>query len=126
MHRQLQLVDVRWLDVSPRRAGRRAAIGAWLMLRRPVLGSKEAAANSHHVIGALVLTTTAIAAAEVTRSLRVLNCPWGLALLSDLFLGSAAAAAQTASAIAGLALLLLSLPRGPIRHRYGGWNAQIV
>jgi len=103
-----------------------AAIGAWLMLSRLVLGSEEATANYHHVIGALVLTTVAIAAAEVARSVRVLNCLWGLVLLSDLVLRNETAAVQTASTVAGLALLLLSLPRGPVRHRYGRWNAQIV
>jgi hypothetical protein len=51
-----------------------AAIGAWLMLSRLVLGSEEAAANFHHVIGSLVQTTTANVAAEVARSVRVSNC----------------------------------------------------
>jgi uncharacterized membrane protein len=102
-----------------------AAIGAWLMLSRLALGSEETTANAHHVIGALVLTTTAIAAAEVARPVRLLNCLWGIALLSDLFL-SDETAVQAASAIAGLALILLSLSRGPVRHRYAQWNEQIV
>jgi uncharacterized membrane protein len=103
-----------------------AVIGAWLMLSRLALGTDDATANWHHLIGAMVLTTTAIAAAEVARSLRVLNCLWAVALLSDLFLRDETAAVQVASVLAGLALLVLSLPRGPVRHRYAGWNAQIV
>ena len=96
------------------------------MLSRLALGSDDMTANSHHVIGALVLTTTAIAAAEVARSVRILNCVWAVALLSDLFLRDEPATVQAATAIAGLALLFLTLPRGRVRHRYAGWNAQIV
>jgi hypothetical protein len=103
-----------------------AAIGAWLMLSRVVLGSDEATANVHHVIGALVLTTTAIAAAEVARPVRFLNCVWAVGLLSHIFLTDATITVQAASAIAGLALLVLSVPRGRVRHRYAGWNAWLV
>ncbi|MCW5735722.1 MAG: NAD-dependent epimerase/dehydratase family protein [Enhydrobacter sp.] len=86
-----------------------AAIGAWLMLSRLPLGSGEEAANFHHVIGALVLTTTAVAAADLARSVRVLNGAWGIALLVGIFLLEEAPAVHIASAIAGVALILLSL-----------------
>jgi hypothetical protein len=42
------------------------------------------------------------------------------------FLVDATATDQAASVVAGLALLAASLPRGRVRYRYGGWNAQIV
>jgi len=103
-----------------------AVIGAWLMLSRLVLGTDDATANLHHLIGAMVLTTTAIATGEVARSVRFLSCVWAVALLSDLLLRDETAAVQAASVIAGLALLVLSLPRGPVRHRYAGWNVRIL
>ncbi|MBX3501672.1 MAG: NAD-dependent epimerase/dehydratase family protein [Alphaproteobacteria bacterium] len=103
-----------------------AAIGVWLMLSRLALDTGEGTANAHHVIGALVLTTTAIAAAEVARPVRLLNCLWGIALISDLFLREETAMVHTASVIAGLALCSLSLFRGPVRSRYAGWSRLIV
>jgi nucleoside-diphosphate-sugar epimerase/uncharacterized membrane protein len=102
------------------------AIGAWLMFTRLTLGSEGFVAHAHHLIGALVLTTTAIAAAEVARPARVLNAVWAVGLLAVLFLADATATDQVASAIAALMLLVLSVPRGRVRNRYAGWNAWIV
>jgi nucleoside-diphosphate-sugar epimerase/uncharacterized membrane protein len=103
-----------------------AAIGVWLMFTRLTLGSEDMIAHAHHVIGSLVLTTTAIAAAEVARPVRFLNGIWAVALMLVPFVVDATATDQAASVVAGLALLAASLPRGRVRYRYGGWNAQIV
>ena len=93
---------------------------------RLTLGSEDMIAHAHHVIGSLVLTTTAIAAAEVARPVRFLNGIWAVALMVVPFLVDATATEQAASIVAGLALLAASLPRGRVQYRYGGWNAQIV
>ncbi len=103
-----------------------AAIGVWLMLTRLTLGAEGAMAGADHLIGALVLTTTAIAAAEVARPARFLNAAFGLALLVTPFVFGTTTAGLIASGLCGLALIVLSLPRGRIRGTYGGWNRWIV
>lgn len=84
-------------------------------------------ANAVHLIGALVLTTTAIAAAaaEVARPVRFLNAAFGLALLV-MPLVFETTTAGFFNLLCGLALIGLSLPRGRIRGVYGGWNRWIV
>jgi hypothetical protein len=101
-------------------------IGAWLMLTRITLGSDGAMANADHLIGALVLTVTVSAFAEVARPLRFLNMALGVALLITPFAYGAAWPATLASLVCGAALIVLSGRRGPIRKRYGGWSQVIV
>ena len=103
-----------------------AAIGAWLMFTRLTLGAEGSMANADHLIGALVLTTTAVASAEVARPARFLNIIFGMALLITPFAYSAGTASMIASWICGLALIALSLPRGPIRNAYGSWSRWLV
>ena len=103
-----------------------AVLGVWLMLTRLTLGAEGAMANADHLIGALVLTTTAIAAAEVARPVRFLNAAFGLALLVTPLVFETTTAGLVASLLCGLALIGLSLPRGRIRGAYGGWNRWIV
>jgi nucleoside-diphosphate-sugar epimerase len=101
-------------------------IGAWLMFTPLTLGTTGGMAHADHLIGSLVLTITISAHAEVARPLRYLNIPLGVALLVTPFVYSAAATAMIASVVSGLALILLSLPRGPIHHPYGDWNRYLV
>jgi uncharacterized membrane protein len=98
-------------------------IGAWLMFTRLALGASGAMANADHLIGALVITVSAIACAEVARSLRFLNILLGGALLVTPF---AFGGALVPSLLCGLALILLSLRRGRIEGRYGSWNRYLV
>jgi hypothetical protein len=101
------------------------AIGAWLMLTRLILGTDGGMADADHVIGALVLTVAVTACAEVGRPVRFLNVGLGVALLVTPFAFEAELIAMLASLACGVALIALSLPRGAIRQRYGGWNRQI-
>jgi nucleoside-diphosphate-sugar epimerase/uncharacterized membrane protein len=101
-------------------------IGALLMFTRITLGSDGAMANADHLIGALVLTVTVSAFAEVARPLRFLNMAFGVALLITPFAYGAAWPATLASLVCGAALIVLSARRGPIRNRYGGWSKVIV
>ena len=103
-----------------------AVIGVWLMLTRLTLGTNGAMANADHLIGALVLTTTAIACAEVARPVRFLNAIFGLALLVTPFVFETSTAGSIASGVCGVALIALSLPRGAVHRAYGGWNRWIV
>jgi hypothetical protein len=101
-------------------------IGAWLMFTRATLGSEGSMANADHLIGALVLTVTVSAFAEVARPLRFLNVAFGLALLITPFAYDASWPATVASIVCGVALIALSGRRGPIRHSYGSWSKVIV
>lgn len=102
------------------------AIGLWLMFTRLTLGTQDGMADADHLIGALVLTIVSLAAAEVARPLRYLLVPLGLALFATPFLNDASTAATVAGIACGVALIVLSLRRGPITQRYGSWSRLIV
>lgn len=100
-----------------------AALGVWLMFSPHVFGSGGAAADSDHLVGALVVTFAVTAMGETGRPARFLNMLLGIWLAAGAwFLGGAPAAARWNSALAGLALLPLSLPLGRIRDRYGSFD----
>jgi len=101
-------------------------IGLWLMFTRITLGSTGTAANIDHFIGALVITTSAAATAEVLRLMRFLNILFGLALILVPFVTGATILQTVAALAAGMALIALSFPRGRILHKYGGWSRVIV
>lgn len=99
------------------------ALGVWLMCTRLIFGTEGAMANSDHLMGSLLITISVMAFAEVARPLRFLNLPIGAWLLAaPAFLDGAGFAATVGSMIAGALVIGLSLPRGPIHHRYAGWN----
>lgn len=104
-----------------------AVLGVWLLAAPAVLGAHGPAADSDHLVGAVVLTVVATALAEVTRAARFLNvfCGAWLILAPWLLTGDSAAARWNDVAV-GLALILLGLPRGPVRERYGGWDRYVV
>jgi len=100
------------------------AIGLFLMFSRLVYGSQGAMANSDHLVGSLVITISVLALAEVARPLRFLNVPLGIWLLVSPWVLDGGGEGSTLGSVAlGIALVILSLRRGPIRHRYGNWNA---
>jgi hypothetical protein len=101
-------------------------IGVWLMLTRLTLGSEGGMANADHLIGALVLTVTVSALAEVARPLRFLNMALGAALLVTPFAYGAGWPATVASLMCGVALIALSIRRGRIENRYGAWSRLLV
>jgi hypothetical protein len=94
------------------------------MCTRLIFGTEGSMANSDHLMGSLLITVSVLAFAEVARPLRFLNLPIGAWLIAaPSFLEGAGFAATVGSLIAGVLVIGLSLPRGPIRHRYAGWNA---
>jgi hypothetical protein len=101
-------------------------IGVWLMFTRLTLGAEGGMANADHLIGALVVTVSAIACAEVARPVRFLNIALGAGLLLTPFIYETQVLQITASIFAGLALIALSLRRGTVKERYAGWNRYIV
>ena len=101
-------------------------LGVWTMFAPTVLGNTGAVADGDHLVGALVVTFAVIAMGEVGRVLRFINIPLGLWLAgASWLLGGANAAARWNSVVTGLAILLLSLPRGQVRGRYGSWDRYI-
>lgn len=102
-------------------------LGLWLMFAPAVFGTAGALADSDHVIGALVLTTAAIAMAEVTRAGRFLNVLLGMwVALSPWLLDGATARAHWNAVIVGVLIAAVSIPSGRIRERYGNWQFAIV
>jgi SPW repeat len=100
-----------------------AGLGIWLLAAPAVFGTQGAIADSSHVVGALVVTIAATAMAEVTRAARFLNALLGAwVALAPWLLSGALPAARWHDALVGAALILLSLPRGRVRERYGTWQ----
>lgn len=103
------------------------AIGVALMFTRLLFGTEGAMADNDHLVGSLVVTVSVMAMAEVGRALRFANVAFGAWLIAAPFvLAGANGAATTASIAAGIVLIWLSLPRGPVRNRYGNWDRFIV
>ena len=97
-------------------------IGLSLLFTRVTLGAEDALADAHHIIGCAVLTVVAIAAADVARPARALNALLGVGLMFAPLLLDADKLQLAVTLGLGLALVLLSVRRGPILERYGAWN----
>lgn len=122
-----------WADTTrgitlPWTLGASIVIGALLMLSRLTFGTEGSMANSDHVVGALVITVSIIATAEVARALRFINVLFGAWLLAAPFLLERASGAATiASILLGLALIVLSFPRGArSAEHYAGWDKYVI
>jgi len=104
-----------------------AALGVWLLFAPAVFGTQGRAADSDHLVGALIITFAVIALAEVARPVRFLNLLLGLWLVgAPWVLGGATPSAQWNGIIAGTIVMLVSFPRGPVRERYGSWQRYMV
>lgn len=104
-----------------------AAAGIWLMASPGVLGTTGTAADSSHLVGALVVVVAVVAMAEVVRVGRLVNVAAGMWLVvAPWLLTGASAGARISTTVVGVALVALSLPRGPIHERYGSADRRIV
>ena len=103
-------------------------LGTLLMLERLVIDVPWDLANTHHVIGALVVTVSIIATAEVARALRFANLPLALWLAVSPFMAPESTTAATIVSLAAAALLAgLSLPRGKRSgEHYAGWDRFVL
>lgn len=99
------------------------ALGLWLMFAPAVFGATGRAADSDRLAGALVVTIAVIAMAEVARPLRFAVTMRGLWIVaSPWMVDGATPAGAWNDWFVGVAIVVVSLWRGPIRERYGGWG----
>lgn len=104
-----------------------AVLGVWLMFTRTIFGTQGAMADSDHLVGALLFTVSIAAFSEVARPLRALNFLFGgWLLLAPWLLDGGNAASTVGSLAVGTLVILFTLPRGPVRHRYDGWDRLLV
>ncbi|KLK90194.1 vitamin K epoxide reductase [Microvirga vignae] len=103
-------------------------IGVYLLCTRLLHGVEPSLYFSDHVAGCVAIVVAVTAWAEVARSVRLLNVPLGLwVAVSPFLLDGGTAIASVADLVAGLALAVLSLPRGTrSREHYGGWDQYIL
>jgi hypothetical protein len=98
-------------------------IGVWLMMSPALFGTTGAAADSEHLVGALVVTCAVIAMGEVARSVRWVNLLLGAwTVAAPWLLAGDAPAAEWNALVSGVLLVLLSARRGPVKEHYGGWD----
>jgi len=102
------------------------AIGLWLLFTRVTLGHEGNMANWDHLVGALIITVSVCALAEVARPVRFLNIPLALALAITPFVYGVGVVSIVISLAFALALIVLSLPKGKIRYQFGAWNKGII
>lgn len=96
------------------------AIGIWLMFGPSMFGTAGNAAHSEHLFGALIVTVSVIALADVGRAARFINVLFAaLVVAAPWLLGGATSASRWSDLIAGAFVFLLSFRRGPIGERYG-------
>lgn len=105
-----------------------ALLGVALMFTRPLFGSEPPMADSDHLVGSLIVTVAVCAMAEVGRLLRFLNVPLGLWLIAAPWMMDGASPLAAAASVAiGLAVIGLSLPRGPrSTEHYGSWDRLVL
>jgi hypothetical protein len=102
-------------------------LGVWLMFTPSYFGVSGAAADSHHLFGALIVTFAVIAIGEVARAARYLNVLFGAWIIAaPWLLSGATTGAKWNDVAAGAAVILLSIPRGRVRERYATWDRLIV
>jgi len=103
------------------------AVGLWLMIAPWLLSVSGSAATGAQVAGALVITVSVVAMAEVARAGRFINVllalwivalPWVVGGATTLFIVN--------NLFAGLLIIGLSIPKGNIKQQYGSWDRFIV
>jgi hypothetical protein len=105
------------------------ALGIWLMAAPAAfgIGINEPAADSDHLVGAIIVVVAVISLAEVARPARFLITPLGLWLMvAPWFLDGATMESKWNSAVVGLATVVLCLPLGKLRDHYGTFDDILV
>ena len=102
------------------------ALGIWLMFTPSTLGSTGTAAHTDHLFGALIVTMSVIALADVGRATRFINVLLAAGVIvAPWLLQGATTGSKWSDLLAGALVILLSLRRGPVGERYGSWQRYI-
>ena len=97
-------------------------VGMVLMLSPMLFGWGGGVSATNHIVGALALTVSVAALAPVARLARFLNVLLGVVLIFAPLVAGAGLVPLAFSAICGLALIGLSVPRGRVTGTYGDWD----
>lgn len=100
--------------------------GILLMLSRVWLGVDGNMADAHHLLGALVVTVTVSALAEVGRALRFINLLLALALIICATVMTTSTISVVVTIVAALVIMVASIPRGPVSGGQGSWSRFII
>ena len=103
-------------------------LGIWLMFAPGVFGVpiKAMAADINHMGGALIVVVAVICMGEIVRIGRYLNVLLGLAVaIWPWFVQDSTLALNISSAVTGLIVAALSIPRGPKTETYGLWDKYV-
>ncbi len=104
-----------------------AGIGLWWMYYPGNFGVTGSAANNFTTLGALVITFSVMAMAEVGRAVRFINILFASWLIvAVLVIDAVPSNALWIAIISGVALIALSFPKGKIRETYGTFDKYIV
>lgn len=98
------------------------ALGGWLLFH---MGPYPMANDLGHIFGALTITVSMIALAEVTRAARFINLFFGVVIIFIPFFADASTMLTIRAIIVGILLILLSIPQGKIDEKYGSWQEKI-
>ncbi len=103
-----------------------ALLGIWLLFCPTVLKISGLLGDMTDVCAALIVTISIISFAEVIRAARFLNIILALWLGISAFLFSGGTSTiRWHHVVAAVVIILLSLPRGKIKERYGSWDSAI-
>lgn len=103
-------------------------IGIWLMFTPALFGVsiETRAADVNHLGGSLIVVTSVIAMGEILRRGRYLNMLLGLIVaILPWFLPESNTALNLSGLLSGIAVILLSIPRGPKTQTYGIWESWV-
>jgi nucleoside-diphosphate-sugar epimerase/uncharacterized membrane protein len=105
-----------------------SVLGIALMFSRVLFGSVPPLADSDHMMGAMILTFSVMATAEVGRLLRFANLGFGAWLVAaPWLLDSGGSSGAWPGVVIGLAVIGLSLPRGTrSAEHYGRWDRLVL
>lgn len=100
-------------------------IGLWVMVSPSVLPASASMADSNHITGPLIMTFSVVALWEVNHSIVKANIAAGAWLLvSFIVFADVPWEAIVSNAVAGIAVILLSLVKRKRKTNYGGgWRS---
>jgi uncharacterized membrane protein len=94
-----------------------AVFGIWLLFCPEVIHPTPHLAIFDHIVGALIMVVSMISMAEVIRNARFLITLFGILIAISPWLFHDTSIYH--NLLLGILIILLSIPRGPIRERYG-------